>query len=340
MANSGGYATGFYFAYQVFAPNGTPIFPSGGGGLSSFNSTVNPADFIIVSLSFSGQNVIMSAWDSNNSAYASQAYSAENAAYFEGLANATWANEMFSGLMTEWYHSAPYFGREAQVTYYNSGQLSSAGMWMHEAAPGWNGNWTAYTGPFQYSNPNQLLEATYNNATEYSNAYAYISGPFALCAMKTTTDGYFYVPNATYVNATSLRVEMLFTQSNITGDQTGAASPYPAIANYPDGKVSEADVTMVDDAFGSVEGGSNWNYMADILCLRAITMADLVTVLKNFGSTGSYSNNLGGIQVLFSTGQNESLDAAGFAAIPSGAMNFTVTQNGIAVGAMIVFCGS
>jgi hypothetical protein len=158
--------------------------------------------------------------------------------------------------------------------------------------------------------------------------------------MKTTTDGYFYVPNATYVNATSLRVEMLFTQSNITGDQTGAASPYPAIANYPDGKVSEADVTMVDDAFGSVEGGSNWNYMADILCLRAITMADLVTVLKNFGSTGSYSNNLGGIQVLFSTGQNESLDAAGFAAIPSGAMNFTVTQNGIAVGAMIVFCGS
>jgi hypothetical protein len=339
---TGGYAAGFYFVYEVFAPNGTSIFPSGGGGgLSLFiNGTVNAADFIIVSLSFSGKNVTMSASDSNTGAYASQSYSAENAAYFEGLAKATTANGMFSGLMTEWYHSAPYFGKEAQVTYYNSVQLSSAGMWMDEFAPGWNGNWSAATGPFQYSNPNQLLEATYDNATEYSDAYVYISGALALCAMKTRMDGYFYVPNPAYVNATSLRVEMLFTNSSITGDQTGAASPYPAIANYPDGTVDMYDATLISAAFGSSQGSSNWNYMADVVPDGTIDIYDAMVVSANLGNKGSYSYNLNGIQVLFSNGQNESLDAAGFVTIPSGATSFNVTQNGIAVGAMIVFCGS
>jgi hypothetical protein len=145
--SAGGYASGFRFAYEVYAPNGTSIFPSGGGGgLSSFNGTVNAADLIIISLYFSSQNVTMSASDYNTGAYASQTYSAENAAYFEGLPNGEPVNGVFSGLMTEWYHSEYYAGNEAQVTYYGSAPISSAGMWMDELDPSGRTLWANATG--------------------------------------------------------------------------------------------------------------------------------------------------------------------------------------------------
>jgi hypothetical protein len=345
--NVGGYVYGFNFVYDVFNPLGKSVFPSGGGGgLSSFNSSVSNGDQVILGLSFSGNNVTMSASDLTTGAHASQTYFGESASSFVGLtSSSTNLNGYFSGLMTEWYHALPYYGNEAQATYSEiSSALTQAWMSMDEWEPGynWAGAWSNGTSsPLQYgSNPNKLQEFSSHNATEYSDAYVFETGAPALCALKTTTGGGFYVPNPAYVNATSLRVEMLFTQSNITGDQTGAASPYPAIANYPDGKVSEADIVMVLTAFGSVEGGSNWNYMADILAERYVGIGDLVIVETNFGNTGSYSYNLGGVQVNFSTGASESPNAIGFVAIPPGATWFNVTQNGIAVGAMIVFCGS
>ena len=55
-----------------------------------------------------------------------------------------------------------------------------------------------------------------------------------VCAMKTKTDGYFYVPN---VAINLLKIEMLFDNQNITGDQTDGTSPYSTITAYPDGFV-------------------------------------------------------------------------------------------------------
>lgn len=50
----------------------------------------------------------------------------------------------------------------------------------------------------------------------------------AICALKTRTDGYFYVP---YVATDLLKIEMLFNDSRIIGDQTGGSSPYPTISH-------------------------------------------------------------------------------------------------------------
>jgi hypothetical protein len=81
---------------------------------------------------------------------------------------------------------------------------------------------------------------------------------------KGTTTGGFYVPNATCLlslgyNVTSiptLRVEMLFSNANIAGDQTSGNgnSPYPDIANYPDGIVDISDVAAVSASYSSKEG--------------------------------------------------------------------------------------
>jgi len=81
------------------------------------------------------------------------------------------------------------------------------------------------------------------------------------CAMKTKNDGYFYVPN---VATDLLRIEMLFDNANLTGDQTGGTSPYSSISKWPDGHVNAKDAAFVGAAFGSQEGEANWNYMADI----------------------------------------------------------------------------
>jgi hypothetical protein len=164
----------------------------------------------------------------------------------------------------------------------------------------------------------------------------------ALCALKTRTDGGFYVPNPAYVKATYLRVEMLFDNSNITGDQTGGTSPYPAITNYPDGKVSGGDLIFLASKFGSYEGETSpilWDYMADIVPDRRITGDDLIYASKNFGQSGSYIYDLSGVSVKFSTGDVESPDANGFLAIPASATSFNVTRNGTPIGAMIIFCG-
>lgn len=167
-----------------------------------------------------------------------------------------------------------------------------------------------------------------------------------LCALKTKTDGVswlFYVPNATFVNATALKVEMLFNDSKIIGDQTGNQThPYPEIANYPDGKVDAKDVAFVASktSNGSKEGAPFWSYMADVWPSRKIDIRDLSAVSGNFGNRGNYTYVLSGVKVIFDTGEQESLDTNGFVPIPLTATNFNVTApNGTPIGAMVIFYG-
>jgi hypothetical protein len=164
-----------------------------------------------------------------------------------------------------------------------------------------------------------------------------------LCALKTTPNGYFYVPNATFVNATGLRVEMLFDQnSNLTGDQAGGSTPYPAIANYPDGVVDGSDLAVIAWSFGTSEAQHQprWNYMADVNGDGIVDGGDLALAAHNWGrSYGSYTYNLSQVQVTFNTGGGQTPDADGFVAIPPAATSFNVTRNGTPIGAMIIFCG-
>jgi len=207
----------------------------------------------------------------------------------------------------------------------------------------WPGNWGPNPTLYHYSNPNQLQEYISPNATatEYSDANLFETGAPSLCALKTKIDGRFYVPNKSFVNATSLRVEWLFDNANVnlTGDQTGGASPYPAIANYPSFTVDGKDVTFIAGKFGKAEGTLGWDYMADAWPDGKIDGKDIYLAASHFGGAGSYGADLSGVSIAFNVGGNETPDAIGFAPIPPTAANFTVTRYGTTLGAMIIFCG-
>lgn len=162
-------------------------------------------------------------------------------------------------------------------------------------------------------------------------------------AMKTKTRGcpwLLYVPSSTVITTNFLKLEMLFDNQNLTGDQARSTSPYPAVENYPDGKVDGKDLGLVGGKFGSYEGRSDWDYMADIFPDRKIDGKDLGAVNENFGKNGTYIapiNDQSGVSVIFNTGQQESPDANGFVPIPADATNFNVTRNGTPIGAMAIF---
>lgn len=144
------------------------------------------------------------------------------------------------------------------------------------------------------------------------------------------------MPNAT---TSLLKVEMLFNNSHMEGDQTGATSPYSTIQEYPDKKVDLTDVLFIANCYGTTEGMANWKYMSDIVPNRKCDLDDYLTVAGNFGATGTYITpvNLTGVTVTFNTGQTISPDSYGFVTIPQGATNFTVKRNGNAIGAMVIF---
>jgi hypothetical protein len=156
----------------------------------------------------------------------------------------------------------------------------------------------------------------------------------ALCAMKTGTGGYFYVPN---METSLLKVEMMFSDSGLVGDQTGGTSPYSSIAWYPDGKIDGKDVFFIAKVYGKSEGEPGWDYMADVNGDGHCDGKDYYIVCKNFGGSGAYIMDLSGVTVAFNTGEEESLDSYGFVAIPQGATSFTVKRYGNPIGAMVIF---
>jgi hypothetical protein len=48
-------------------------------------------------------------------------------------------------------------------------------------------------------------------------------------------------------------------------------------------KVGLADLTLLGKAYGSRQGGSNWNPNADILEDGVVSLADLVILAQNYG---------------------------------------------------------
>jgi len=168
--------------------------------------------------------------------------------------------------------------------------------------------------------------------SDWSPNHAVIINP--VCAMKTKTDGYFYIP---IVATDLLKVEMLFNNQNITGDQNGGISPYISIGNYPDGEVDGDDLFVVTGAFGAGEGQALWNYMADIHPDRVVDGEDLFYITINCGKSGTYTTNLAGVTITFNTGEERTPDNNGFVTIPQNATSFTVKRYGVPIGAMITF---
>jgi serine protease AprX len=157
-----------------------------------------------------------------------------------------------------------------------------------------------------------------------------------ICAMKTRTNGYFYVPS---VATDLLKINSTFTVG--TGDQTGGTSPYPNILEWPDGIVDMSDLYFVALYCGKTEGEAGFKYMADVEPDRIIDIADVYLVALHFGELTNFNNNPSGVTVKFynSSGiiEEKSPDSYGFVTIPQGATNFNVTRNGTPIGAMIIF---
>ncbi len=195
---NGGYDAGFHMGYEIFDSNGNSIFPTVCcTGLLTFSGPVNQGDSVALNLYFTNSSqVVMLALDQNTGASASETYSAEGATYFAGSPSSTAnSNGFFTGLMTEWYHPAAYYGNERKVTYSSSLALSSAWMWIDEYSPPCCSNtqfFDSTSSPVSYaSNPNQLQEFTSNGATEYGDAFEFVTGQlyYALTINYTVSGG-------------------------------------------------------------------------------------------------------------------------------------------------------
>ena len=185
--------TGFDFVYEVFNSTGFSVFPTNGkGGLLVFTGQVNQGDTVLLNLYFSATyGVVMHAEDENTGAYASETYSAEGATSFLGNSSSvTNSNGFFTGLMTEWYHPDAYLSNEQEANYSSSFALSSAWMWIDEfecsgtSCSNITDLFSASTSsPVSFADPTQLQEFFTHGATEFSDAYEFITGAVSQVVM-------------------------------------------------------------------------------------------------------------------------------------------------------------
>jgi Divergent InlB B-repeat domain len=236
--------SGFQLSYEVFNTSGNSIFPSdGGGGISTF-SPVNNGDLVTLSLSFSNGNVTMLGSDQNTGAHAQETYSASGATTFVGNPSSVASKAGFwTGLMTEWYHTAAYHGDEQNVTYYDNGPaISSAWMWIDEISVSQNGSirqlFSAQTpSPFTFTNPTQFQTLTSNGATESINATQFVTG------------GLSGGPSGASAAA------LTFGYSIAGG--TGASSP-PVLTYVAGGTQKTAPLTTSNQTF-TIDSGTTWS---------------------------------------------------------------------------------
>ena len=177
--STGGHSSGFAFNYEVFAPNGTSIYPVNAGGLENFSGPVKAGDQVDLSLSFSSIDVILQAVDWDTGAVASADYNSSGATYFVGLPHSiSNYRGFFTGLMTEQYHVSLYNGSETKVTYSSNANISSAWMWVDE----FNANTSelaflhSTVTPITYTAQVKLQYFFYEGSTLISNGYEFITG--------------------------------------------------------------------------------------------------------------------------------------------------------------------
>ncbi|HEV2389778.1 MAG TPA: hypothetical protein VGS04_03545 [Nitrososphaerales archaeon] len=178
--SDGSYNPGFGFSYEVFASDGNSVYPTKGAGLGSFTGTVNSGDSVLLSLTFTGLDVQMLAKDWNTGATAEAIYSSQGDSSFLGDPfSPVNAHGFFTGPMTEWYHTAAYYGNEGQVAYSNGVvALTSAWMWIDEFD-------SAVSAPALFNNgtpspvtivDGQVYPFAAEGATMYLSAHRFVTG--------------------------------------------------------------------------------------------------------------------------------------------------------------------
>jgi hypothetical protein len=219
--------TGFSMNYEAWDASGNSVFPaSGGGGLLSYSGQVNQGDRVQLSLSFAQGEVIMSSKDLDTGASASTRYNADGGSMFQGLLRSADSNGYFSGLMTEEYHSSPYYGNMEEVTYSSSTPLGNGFLWADE----WNFSATPPTTLFDASkfvsflNPSLIQSFSKNGTSAYANSTTFITGALNKALLTLSYSVYgggagVVAPSLTYIsNGTKLTVALTTTPETFLAD--------------------------------------------------------------------------------------------------------------------------
>lgn len=116
-SSSSGSYNGFALSYSAFDPNGSTSYPPG-SGLLSFSRPIYNGDKVLLEMSFQNSKLLMYVKDWNTNATSSLTFNASGN-YFVGTRYAGNSRGLFTGLMTEWYHTNPVLTYTPQeiVTY-------------------------------------------------------------------------------------------------------------------------------------------------------------------------------------------------------------------------------
>jgi len=219
--------TGFGLGYEVWDNKANSVYPTdGGGGLDSFNGTVNAGDNVLLALYLSSGNVTMYAYDWKTGASAQETYTAVGASLFIGatqgpsgdLMQAPWVYFFgpgyFTGLMTEWVHPNAYYGGEGRVVYQNSNSTLQLGyIWAGEQVLS---NWTT-TGILFYNGQQVTFPPPYTD--ELQN--------FTTSGAAEAVSGYLFITGEPTVDASPDSVVMDVGQSQLFASTVwGGVSPY------------------------------------------------------------------------------------------------------------------
>jgi hypothetical protein len=175
VASGKGYFPGWSFAHEVFTPAGSTNPPR----FQSFSGTVNDGDVVLLSLYFSGSDVVMSAYDYDTGARGSQSTVRNpGSSYFQSfysLGNMAF----FTGLMTEWYHADSSETGMSQVAYsVNGNPVTSGRVCVDERLA------HDFTSPSVYSRcsdelslDSRLQPFSFHGLKAYASAAEFVTGP-------------------------------------------------------------------------------------------------------------------------------------------------------------------
>lgn len=238
----------------------------------------------------------------------------------------------YQGFITEFYYAALCCGEDLSVN-----------EALDYAAKEYNPNCDTFADTDLYKGIYHLEPSGWvfdGQMKVYGNGNIHLSNSIPSCAMKTKTNGYFYLPSGPPPQYVGVQIALLFTDGGIAGDQIGGEPPYTLYTGpYPDELVDICDALLINGKYGKSEGQSGWEYMADIVPDRVIDMYDALTIGRNYGRSGTYSHDLSHVTVAFYfEGRllEEMVDPRGFAYLPYGP-DFTVKRSGMPIGAMVIF---
>jgi hypothetical protein len=183
------YHLGFTFLYEVWSTStSSPVFPAIGGTTpEGFFAQDGDVVLLDLNLTLSGQ-ISMTAFDWNTSAKSTASYGAFGASQFLGFKDKT--SGFPTSLMTEWYHSLPYFCSDEPAVYSNDA-VALSGAWLR--IDEWNLTGvstsqrfnssdtgqccifsTGYRG-VSFQDPAAFQSLSTNGTTIYANAHEFVS---------------------------------------------------------------------------------------------------------------------------------------------------------------------